>query len=183
MIISLPFCHRSRHLLYALKISQKLISLLVSVLLLDSFTDPSPADISAGSSGGSTDLLTCFLCHQFSLKCELLGTEHSLNKHACWVFAVGLPEKQQEIILRFRAGWKGLWRLHLYVWKSCCGIGPVRKWVQRMIFTLHPNMATQRHPTVSCWSWFEFNKTLEILSFCCFDIFMLPFKTSYTDSW
>lgn len=39
----------SRHLFYALKILQKLISLLVSVLLLVSLADPSRADSSGGS--------------------------------------------------------------------------------------------------------------------------------------
>lgn len=159
MIIPLPFCHRSRHLFYALKILQKLISLLISVLLLESFVDPSPADGSGGSSDGSTGLPACFHWYQFSLKCELLGSGYSLNKYACPVLAVGLPEKQRKIILRFRAGWKDLWRLHLYVWKSCCQIGPVRKWVQRMTFTFHPNRTAQRHPTASCWSLFDLNST------------------------
>lgn len=142
------------------------------------FCGSSPADSSGGYSDGSTGLPTCFHWHQFSLKCELLGSGYSLRKYACSVFAVGLPEKQQEIILRFGAGWKGLWRLHLYVWKSCCWAGPVRKWVQRMTFTLHPSRAAQRHPTVNCWSWFDLNskKPKKCFHFAALMFFYVIFK-------
>lgn len=95
VIISLPFCHRSRHV-YALKNLQKLISLLDSVSLLDSFVDPSPTDSSGGSSDGSTGLPACFHWHQFYLKCGLLGSGYSLKKYACPVLAAGLPEKRKK---------------------------------------------------------------------------------------
>lgn len=147
----------SRHLFYALKILQKFISLLILILLLDALADPSLADSSGGSFWGhSTDLPTHFLWHQFSFKCELFCTAHSLTQRACSVVALSLLEEQQELILKLRAEWKGWWRLHLCVWKSCSwSPSPVREICTEMTFALHSNMAERCHPTVNCWSWFD----------------------------
>lgn len=160
MIIFLPFCHRSKRLLYALKILQKLISLLASILLLDCFVDPSHLLTAL------VGLLMGPLVFQLaSIGINFLSSVSYWSVDAAWTtmpvqyLQLVCLKKQQEIILRFRAGWKGLRRLNLYVWKSCCQIGSVRKWVQRITLILYPNRAMQRHPTVNCRSWFDLNST------------------------